>query len=98
MAERRKILCVGNEPNLLTIRCAVLGQAGHDARTTTVPEAEILLLIERFDLLILSAGLSSDERARVLAVVGTTKTLALDGVTFPAELLKGIERILSQAG
>jgi DNA-binding response OmpR family regulator len=68
MAERRKILCVGNEPDLLKLRCVVLGQAGHDARTATVPEAEILLLIEQFDLVILSRGLSKDERARVLAL------------------------------
>jgi hypothetical protein len=51
-------------------------------------------LTERFDLVILSRGLSKDGRERLLAVTGTTKILALDGVTLPAELLKGIERIL----
>jgi CheY-like chemotaxis protein len=95
MAEKRgKILCVGNEPDLLKLRCTVLGHAGYDTKMATIPEAEILLLTEQFDLVILSSRLSKDHRARVLAVAGTTKTLALDGVTFPSELLKGIERIL----
>jgi CheY-like chemotaxis protein len=96
MTEERKtrILCVGNEPDLLQLRCAVLGKAGYDSTTATIPEAEILLLTEQFDLVVLSSRLSKGERTRVLAVAGATKMLALDGVTFPAELLTGIERIL----
>jgi DNA-binding response OmpR family regulator len=95
MLGRRKILCVGNDPDLLKRRCTALGQSGHYARTATAIEAEILLLVEQFDFVILSSGLSKDDSARVLAVAGATKTLALDGVAFPADLLKGIERILA---
>jgi DNA-binding response OmpR family regulator len=62
MTEKRKtrILCIGNEQDLLQLRCAVLEKAGYDSRTATIPEAEILLLTEQLDLVILSSRLSKE--------------------------------------
>jgi hypothetical protein len=58
-----RLLCVGRDLDYLRTRCAVLSQSGYDAQSATVPEAELLLLTEEFDLIIVSAFLDEWERA-----------------------------------
>jgi hypothetical protein len=89
-----RLLCVGNELDHLQSRCAVLESAGYDAKSITVREAEILLGTEVFDLVILSAFLSQEEKSSVISAAGETPTLVLEGVTFPRELLAKVERLL----
>lgn len=90
-----RLLCVGNELDHLESRCAVLATAGYDAKSTTVAEAEVPLSTKRFDLVILSAFLSQEDKISVISAAGETPTLVLDGVTFPRELLDQVERLLS---
>ena len=89
-----RLLCVGKELDFLQIRCAVLSHSGYDAKSATVAEAEILLLTEEFDLVIVSAFLSQEERGCVISAACETPTLVLDGLTFAPDLLAEVERRL----
>jgi hypothetical protein len=94
-----RLLCVGRERYLLETRCAVLGQSGYDARSATLLEAAELLQTEKYDLVIVSALLSEEERSRILTAVGdSSSTLILNGVTFASELLSEVERKLASVG
>ena len=90
-AKPARLLCVGRERYLLETRCAVLGQSGYDAQSATVLEAEDLLRTEKYDLVIVSALLSDEERS-LTAVAGSSPILTLKGVTFASELLSEVER------
>ena len=95
-AKPARLLCVGREQYLLETRCAVLGQSGYDAQSATLLEAEDLLRTEKYDLVIVSALLSDEEKSRILtAVAGSSPILTLNGVTFAAELLSEVERKLA---
>jgi DNA-binding response OmpR family regulator len=95
-AKPARILCVGRELYLLETRCAVLTQSGYDARSAALLEAEDLLRTEKYDLVIVSALLSDDERSRILtAVAGSSPILTLTGMTFASELLSEVERTLT---
>jgi hypothetical protein len=76
-----RLLCVGKDFDHLRTRCAVLSQSGYDARSATVPEAELLLLTEEFDLIIVSAFLDEWEKGRVISAAGKVPTLVLRGLT-----------------
>ena len=91
-----RLLCVGKDPALLRTRCAVLSQSGYDARSATVSEAELLLLTEEFDLIIVSAFLDEWEKGRILAAAGTMPTLVLRGLTLAPALLVEVERVLEE--
>ena len=90
-----RLLCVGNEADLLQTRCAVLRHAGYYAQAASLTDAEILLSTEKYDLVIISAGLSEWDRGRILLAAGKTPTHILRGVTFALELLAQVERLLS---
>jgi DNA-binding response OmpR family regulator len=95
-AKPARLLCVGRERYLLETRCAVLAQSGYDARSATLFEAEDLLRTEKYDLVIVSALLSDEEKTRILTVVaGSSPILTLNGVTFASELLSEVERKLA---
>jgi hypothetical protein len=89
-----RLLCVGKDLALLRTRCAVLSQSGYDAQSATVPEAELLLLTEEFDLIIVSAFLDDSEKGRILAGAGTMPTLMFRGLTLPPDLLVEVKRVL----
>lgn len=89
-----RLLCIGNEPKLLQTRCAVLRHCGYDAQTATLPEAEILLRTEEFDLIIVSACLSEWERGRILSVAGKTPTYVLPGLMLAREMLAQVDLLL----
>ena len=92
-----RVLCAGNDPEVLHSRCAVLRHAGYEAQAATPPEVEILLRTEEFDLIIESARLTESERGRIRSAVGETPTYVLRGLTLAAELLSEVERLLPPA-
>jgi DNA-binding response OmpR family regulator len=90
-----RILCIGKDSGLLRSRCAVLTHAGYYAEAVMLAEAESLLQTAEFDLIILSAILSEEERDRISAFIGgTVPILALKKLTFASELLAEIEHRL----
>jgi DNA-binding response OmpR family regulator len=92
-----RILCIGKDSGLLRSRCAVLEHAGYHAQAVMFAEAENLLRTEEFDLIILSAILSSEEREHISEFIGgTVPILALKKLTFASELLADIEQRLRQ--
>ena len=93
-----RILCIGKDSGLLRSRCAVLTHAGYDAQAVMLAEAESLLRTGEFDLIILSAILSGEERDHISAFIGgTVPILALKKLTFASELLAEVEQRLSRA-
>ena len=89
-----RLLCVGTDPDLLQTRCAVLSRFGYDAISASVADAEMLLHTEEFDLVIVSAFLSQEEKNRAISAAGNTPTLVLDGLTLAPDLLAEVERRL----
>jgi hypothetical protein len=89
-----RLLCVGAELDSLQTRCAVLSHSGYDAKSASVAEAEILLGTEVFDLVIVSAFLSHEEKGCVISAAGDTPILVLEGLTLALELLDKVERRL----
>jgi DNA-binding response OmpR family regulator len=93
-----RILCIGKDSGLLRSRCAVLTHAGYHAEAVMFAEAESLLRAEEFDLIILSAILSAEERDHISAFIGgRVPILALKKLTFASELLAEIEHQLHRA-
>lgn len=92
-----RLLCVGKDLDLLRTRCAVLSQSGYHAESAIVPEAELLLRTEEFDLIIVSAFLDEWEKGRILSAAGKMPTLMLRGLTLAPELLAEVERLFADA-
>ena len=93
-----RILCIGKDSGLLRSRCAVLAHAGYDAQAVMFADAESLLQTTEFDLIILSAILSSEERDHISAFIGDTiPFLVLKKLTFASELLAEVEQRLHRA-
>jgi hypothetical protein len=98
MKEKRpQILCVGHEPDLLALRCSILGQAGYDCLAAKVEEAEALLRPGKFDLVIVSARVSEQEKRRTAALAHGIPLFFLDGVTFPRDLLKKVSDLIASS-
>jgi DNA-binding response OmpR family regulator len=96
MREKRpQILCVGHEPDLLALRCAILDQAGYASVSAKVEEAEALLKREKFDLVIVSARVSEQEIRRLRSLTPDIPVVLLDGVTFPRDLLKHVSDLMA---
>ena len=92
-----RILCIGKDSGLLRSRCAVLSHAGYDAQFVMYPDAEPLLTREPFDLIILSAILSQEEKDQIWTIVGDTPPiLTLKKLVFASELLRDVEQRLGQ--
>jgi DNA-binding response OmpR family regulator len=89
-----QILCVGNELDLLELRCSILEQAGYACDAARLNEADTLLKSGRFDLVIVSARVSEHEKRHVTSLAQTTPLLFLDGVTFPRDLLKDVSDLI----
>ena len=93
-----RILCIGKDSGLLRSRCAVLTHAGYHAEAVMFADAESLLRTEEFDLIILSAILSGEERDQISAFIGgRVPILTLKKLTFASELLAEIEHQLQRA-
>ena len=94
----KKVLCVGNDMRMLSIRCEVLNRSGYSAQTSTLEDAADLIKKESFDLIIVSAFLSDANQQRVLSAAGDTPTLVLQGIAVAPELLAAVEANLSSTG
>jgi CheY-like chemotaxis protein len=97
-APMKKVLCVGNDMRMLSIRCEVLNRSGYSAQTSTLEDAADLIKKESFDLIIVSAFLSDANQQRVLSAAGDTPTLVLQGIAVAPELLAAVEANLSSTG
>jgi hypothetical protein len=91
-----RLLCAGIDPGLLQTRCAVLQQGGYHAQPATVADVGILLRVQKFDLVIVSAWLDEGERGCILAAAGETPTLVLTELTPAEQLLAQVKRLLSR--
>ena len=95
MPRPARLLCVGNEPELLRTRCAVLRRSGYDAQSVMLEEAESLLRTSEFDLMIVSAWLSDWERGSILSSAGKTPAYVLTELTLADKLLEEVARLLA---
>jgi DNA-binding response OmpR family regulator len=92
-----KILCVGADENLLRTRCAVLQKNGYDARCSLYPKSADILRTEHFDLIVVSAFLSDEQKRKILEVVNeSTPTIVLKGLTLAPDLLALVKDRLGQ--
>jgi DNA-binding response OmpR family regulator len=97
MTEKRpQILCVGNEPDLLELRCAILGQAGYACQTAWLVEAGAQLKSGTFDVIIVSARIEEHDKLWVTSLAQDTPLLFLNGVTFPRDLLQSVSDLLAR--
>jgi hypothetical protein len=92
-----RLLCVGKDPEPLQTRCAVLNHAGYNAQIVMLEEVERLMRMSEFDLVIVSAWLSDEEKGRILSAAGETPILVLTGLTLAKDLLAKVERMLQPA-
>jgi CheY-like chemotaxis protein len=96
MTEKRpQILCVGNEPDLLELRCAILERAGYASQTASLEEAEPLLKSGKFDIVVVSAKVNEHESLQVTSLAQNTPLLLLKGVTFPRHLLNEVSALIA---
>jgi len=85
----KSILCVGKDIEFLTVRCAVLACEGYAADWATPDDFPQKLSERRFDLVILSAVLSAEEKRRIHAMIPPeVKVIDLDRLVVPTELLR----------
>jgi hypothetical protein len=92
-----RILCIGKDFGLLRSRVAVLTNAGYDSQAAMFHEAEGILRMHDFDLIIISATLSDEERDYVAKLVGSgASILAQRNFTLSSDLLAAVGRRLTQ--
>jgi hypothetical protein len=90
-----RILSVGTDVKLLETRHALLASCGYDALIATPEGAEEKLNSDSFDLVILSAMLSSEEKRRIQAKLPAgTRALLLETLLMPRELLRMVAEVL----
>jgi hypothetical protein len=96
--ELPRILCIGKDVGLLQSRCAVLAYGGYYADYALFHSASALLERVRFDLVILSLGLTDGEREyiRQKVVSTTTTVLKLREIVFPQALLCLVGELLGR--
>jgi hypothetical protein len=68
-----------------------LVSSGYDAWCALYSEADSLLGTEHYDLIIVSAFLTDEEKNQIVAFAGTMPTIVLRGLTLAPELLRQIE-------
>ena len=90
-----KILCVEADLAVRESRCAVLNESGYDATASSSQLAEIVLRIQKFDLIVLSATSECDWH-RTLNLADGADALFLDGLTMPLEVLWLVAKRLSR--
>jgi hypothetical protein len=95
--QHHRILCIGNDVDLLTSRCAVLATDGHEAELADPLEATPALHTTRFDLVILCTTLHPQQEQQFRnEVPAGTRILALTGFIRPAELLSAVAQLLGK--
>jgi hypothetical protein len=89
-----KILCVELDVALLESHCAVLKCSGYDAASASPKLAKILLLSQKFDLIVLSI-LSEFDLHGIMNLADGADVLVLEGLTLPSELLSLVAQRLN---
>jgi DNA-binding response OmpR family regulator len=92
---RYRVLTVGIDVDLLTVRQALLASRGYDSLIATPEDVDEKLHSGRFDLVILSVMLSQEEKRHIQAKLPTgTRPLVLETLVWPDELLRMIAEAL----
>jgi DNA-binding response OmpR family regulator len=92
---RYRILTVGIDLRLLTTRQALLISSGYDSLLATPEDVDEKLQSGQFDLVILSAMLSQEEKCRIQAnLPDGTRPLVLETLVMPKELLRMVAEAL----
>jgi hypothetical protein len=95
---RYRILCVGNDPELLCTRCAVLSTVGYKTEWATPAETKQALDGHVFQLVILCMTLSAEEGEWIRAVVPHgPKFLEIEHLIMPVDLLCVIGHLLQRS-
>jgi len=90
-----RVLTVGIDVDLLTVRQALLASRGYDSLIATPEDVDEKLHSGRFDLVILSVMLSQEEKRHIQAKLPTgTHPLVLETLLWPDELLRMIAEAL----
>jgi hypothetical protein len=85
---RYRVLTVGIDMDLLTVRQALLVSRGYDSQITTPWDIDEKLQFGRFDLVIISVMLSQEEKRQIQAKLPAgTRQLVLKTLVWPEELL-----------
>jgi CheY-like chemotaxis protein len=84
---RRRILCIGKDSGVLRSRCDLLESAGFTAESFIYPEGIARLQEEQFDLILLSAILTEEERSEIQTLIGTTAPVLVVPKTIMASSL-----------
>jgi CheY-like chemotaxis protein len=90
-----KILCVESDPVVCQSRCAVLKYSGYDTASGSPQLAEILLRIQKFDLIVLS-WLSDYDLHRIVDLSDGAELLVFEEITMPSELLSLVAQRLNR--
>jgi DNA-binding response OmpR family regulator len=92
---RYRVLTVGTDISLLTTRQALLLSHGYDSVIATPEDLDEKLQSAQFDLVILSAMLSREDRSHILVELPPgTRPLILDTLVWPNELLRMVAEAL----
>jgi hypothetical protein len=90
-----RILCIGKDFGLLRSRVALLTNAGYDCQAAMLHEAEGVLRIQDFDLIILSASLSDKEGDYITNLIGDRAPI-LKLREFTPDLLAMVGRTIAE--
>ena len=91
-----RILCIGMDLLLLQTRQLLLNSKNYDSAIALPGVVNRELLAGGFDLLIISVSVGRMESNRIVALkAGNTRTLVLDTLVMPDELLGMIEEALA---
>jgi DNA-binding response OmpR family regulator len=94
---RYRVLTVGTDVALLTTRQALLISGGYDSVIATPDDLNEKLHSAKYDLVILSAMLSQEDRAHILVQLPPgTRPLVLETLVWPKELLRMVAAALGE--
>jgi hypothetical protein len=97
LMKRARILCIGKDFALLRRRVAVLTNAGYDSQAAMLHEAEGILRIQDFYLIILSASVSDKEGDYITNLIGDrAPILKLREFTIVSDLLAMVGRTIAE--
>jgi DNA-binding response OmpR family regulator len=92
---RYRILTIGIDMGLLETRQALLTSRGYDSVIATPEDVDEKLPSGRFDLVILSAMLSEEEKRLIQSKIPAgTRPLVLEKLVWPEELLRLVAEAL----
>jgi DNA-binding response OmpR family regulator len=92
---RYRVLSVGTDISHLASRQALLASSGYDSEIATMQDFDEKLHSASFDLVIISAMLSPEDKRNIQAKLpADTRSLVLTKLVWPAELLQLVAEAL----